>query len=184
MGVYEGKSLRNIVLSAVLLRLYLWRPHNLPACPYSVAREDIHVGDTFIYLAASVLPLPYAMVAGAIGGALADALTGYVVWAPATFIIKALMALPFHSTGTKIASPRNIIASAVSGLVCTAGYYIYEALLITSFAVAAASLPFNLIQGLISTVLFAAVGFAFDRLKLKSKLNNYINRHRLLFCLK
>ncbi|MGI6203293.1 MAG: TIGR04002 family protein [Eubacteriales bacterium] len=167
----KAKSLRNIVLSAVFAAIIFVATAYLPRLPIlGGAGGYVHVGDTFIYLAASVLPLPYAMVAGAIGGALADALTGYVVWAPATFIIKALMALPFHSTGTKIASPRNIIASAVSGLVCTAGYYIYEALLITSFAVAAASLPFNLIQGLISTVLFAAVGFAFDRLKLKSKI--------------
>ncbi len=167
----KAKSLRNIVLSAVFAAIIFVATAYLLALPIlGGAGGYVHVGDTFIYLAASVLPLPYAMVAGAIGGALADALTGYVVWAPATFIIKALMALPFHSTGTKIASPRNIIASAVSGLVCTAGYYIYEALLITSFAVAAASLPFNLIQGLISTVLFAAVGFAFDRLKLKSKI--------------
>lgn len=167
----KTKSLRNIVLSAVFAAIIFVATAYLPRLPIlGGAGGYVHVGDTFIYLAASVLPLPYAMVAGAIGGALADALTGYVVWAPATFIIKALMALPFHSTGTKIASPRNIIASAVSGLVCTAGYYIYEALLITSFAVAAASLPFNLIQGLISTVLFAAVGFAFDRLKLKSKI--------------
>lgn len=167
----KAKSLRIIVLSAVFAAIIFVATAYLPRLPIlGGAGGYVHVGDTFIYLAASVLPLPYAMVAGAIGGALADALTGYVVWAPATFIIKALMALPFHSTGTKIASPRNIIASAVSGLVCTAGYYIYEALLITSFAVAAASLPFNLIQGLISTVLFAAVGFAFDRLKLKSKI--------------
>lgn len=167
----KAKSLRNIVLSAVFAAIIFVATAYLPRLPIlGGAGGYVHVGDTFIYLAASVLPLPYAMVAGAIGGALADALTGYVVWAPATFIIKALMALPFHSTGTKIASPRNIIASAVSGLVCTAGYYIYEALLITSFAVAAAFLPFNLIQGLISTVLFAAVGFAFDRLKLKSKI--------------
>ena len=167
----KAKSLRNIVHSAVFDANINVATAYLPRLPIlGGAGGYVHVGDTFIYLAASVLPLPYAMVAGAIGGALADALTGYVVWAPATFIIKALMALPFHSTGTKIASPRNIIASAVSGLVCTAGYYIYEALLITSFAVAAAPLPFNLIQGLISTVLFAAVGFAFDRLKLKSKI--------------
>ena len=43
----------------------------------------IHLGDALIYLAAVLLPAPYAMAAGAIGGGLADLLTA-PVWAPAT----------------------------------------------------------------------------------------------------
>ena len=35
----------------------------------------LHFGDTFIYVAASLLPQPYALLAGAIGGGLADLLT-------------------------------------------------------------------------------------------------------------
>ena len=43
-----------------------------------------------IYLAAVILLLPYAYVVGAIGGGLADLLTG-PVWALATIIIKMLI---------------------------------------------------------------------------------------------
>ena len=39
-----------------------------------------HAGDGLIYLAASMLPTPYAMAAGAIGAGLADGLSGFVVW--------------------------------------------------------------------------------------------------------
>ena len=35
----------------------------------------VHIGDTLIYLAACLLPLPYAVAAGAIGAGLADLLT-------------------------------------------------------------------------------------------------------------
>ena len=35
----------------------------------------IHLGDSFIFLAASLLPLPYAIAAAAVGAGLADALT-------------------------------------------------------------------------------------------------------------
>ena len=35
-----------------------------------------HAGDGLIYLAASMLPTPYAMAAGAIGAGLADGLSG------------------------------------------------------------------------------------------------------------
>lgn len=56
----------------------------------------LHFGDTFIYVAASLLPQPYALLAGAIGGGLADLLTA-PMWAPATIIIKMLITLPFTS---------------------------------------------------------------------------------------
>ena len=49
-----------------------------------------HVGDGFLYLAASLLPAPFAAAAGAIGAGLADLLSGYGIWAPGTVIIKVL----------------------------------------------------------------------------------------------
>ena len=54
-----------------------------------------HAGDGLIYLAASMLPTPYAMAAGAIGAGLADGLSGFVVWLPGTIVIKAITALCF-----------------------------------------------------------------------------------------
>ena len=49
----------------------------------------VHLGDAFVYLAASLLPAPYAVVAAAIGAGLADLLT-YPAWMPATLVIKAV----------------------------------------------------------------------------------------------
>ena len=54
-----------------------------------------HAGDSVIYLAASVLPAPFSFAAASIGGALADLMSGYAVWAFPTAIIKALNVLPF-----------------------------------------------------------------------------------------
>ena len=50
-----------------------------------------HAGDGLIYLAASMLPTPYAMAAGAIGAGLADGLSGFVVWLPGTIVILSLI---------------------------------------------------------------------------------------------
>ena len=58
-----------------------------------------HAGDGIIYLAASILPMPYAVAAGVIGGSLADGLSGYAVWIPATAVIKGLTALFFSNKG-------------------------------------------------------------------------------------
>jgi len=57
----------------------------------------INLGDGIVLLAAWILPLPYGMAAAGLGSALADLFSGYVVYAPATFIIKALMAVVAYS---------------------------------------------------------------------------------------
>ena len=54
----------------------------------------VHLGDVVIYLAAATLPLPYAMAAGALGGAIADYSAGYPQWILPTMLIKALITLP------------------------------------------------------------------------------------------
>jgi uncharacterized membrane protein len=55
----------------------------------------IHLGDSMIYLTACVLPFPYCIVAGALGGALADIISGFAIWSIPTAVIKFLNALPF-----------------------------------------------------------------------------------------
>ena len=40
-----------------------------------------HAGDSVIYLAACILPAPFGFIAASVGGALADLLSGYAVWA-------------------------------------------------------------------------------------------------------
>ena len=55
----------------------------------------IHVGDGMIYLAAAMLPWPYAMLTGAIGAGMSDYLAGYPLWVLPTIIIKALTVLAF-----------------------------------------------------------------------------------------
>jgi uncharacterized repeat protein (TIGR04002 family) len=165
----KNKHLRNIILSAVFAAMICVATAFLPKIEIGTGGY-VHIGDTFIYLAASMLPLPYVMLAGAVGASLADVLAGYPVWAPATFAIKALMALPFSSSGAKFITARNAAASVGAGLICTAGYYLFESVFISSFAAALASAPFNLIQGLASMVLYLVVGYAFDRLNLKTRL--------------
>ena len=52
----------------------------------------IHIGDALIYLAACLLPLPYAVGAAAVGAGLADLLTA-PMWVVPTLIIKAIVVL-------------------------------------------------------------------------------------------
>lgn len=73
----------------------------------------IHFGDSLIYIAACLLPWPYAMTAAAIGGGMADLLTA-PIWAPATIIIKALISIPFTSKSDKIMTVRNVVSTIIA----------------------------------------------------------------------
>ncbi len=53
----------------------------------------IHAGDSMVFLSVLVLGWRYGAFAAGVGSALADLLSGYIIWAPATLIIKTLMAV-------------------------------------------------------------------------------------------
>ncbi len=129
-----------------------------------------HVGDGFIYLASCILPLPYALFVGAAGAALADALTGYAMWAPGSAVIKALLVLCFCRTGKKICGVRNLLALFPAAGVCVGGYYLYGALLTGSFVSPVTEIPGNILQSLFSSVLFVLLGSVLDKLRFKEKM--------------
>lgn len=135
-----------------------------------------HPGDGIVYLAASVLPTPYAAAACAIGGALADGLSGFAVWIPATVAIKALTALFFTNKTKKIICLRNLAAIIPSLILCVVGYSLYEGVVIaggfSAAAIAAAftQTPFYCIQVAISSAVYILLGTAFDKTKLGSMI--------------
>ena len=53
----------------------------------------VNLGDCVVLLCGSILSPAYAFLAAGIGSGLADVLSGYLVYAPATFAIKGAMAL-------------------------------------------------------------------------------------------
>jgi uncharacterized repeat protein (TIGR04002 family) len=149
--IEKRERLRLMVLTALLtaivyiLTAYLHIP---------VGRGYVHLGDGVLYLAACVLPLPHGIFVGSVGAALADCLSGFHLWAPASAIIKALTVLCFTRKSKKLLCTRNILALPLAALLCVGGYYIYEALLYGSFLSPLASIPGNLIQSLCSSALF------------------------------
>lgn len=125
----------------------------------------IHVGDSLIYLAACLLPFPYAMFVGAVGALLADLLTGYAIWAPASVIIKATAVL-FFSRKQKILGTRNLTALIPASVLCIGGYYLYEAIITANPIAPLAGIPGYVIQSLLSCTVFLVLGAIFDKSKL------------------
>ena len=130
----------------------------------------IHLGDALIYLAAVLLPAPYAMAAGAIGGGLADLLTA-PMWAPATVIIKILVVLPFTSRHSKIFTKRNIVAPLIAMLITITGYYLAEVILYGKEAAFLISVTTNSIQGVGSAAVFYILGAALDKAGVKTLIS-------------
>ncbi|MCM1132352.1 MAG: TIGR04002 family protein [Ruminococcus flavefaciens] len=132
-----------------------------------------HAGDGLIYLASCILPTPYAVMAGALGGALADGLSGFPVWIPATVAIKAVTALFFSNKGEKIITLRNILGIIPSLAVCVVGYSLYEGTVMagglswTAITAGFTQTPAYCVQVGASTVLFIVTGILLDRIGFK-----------------
>lgn len=133
----------------------------------------VHLGDTMIYLAASFLPMPYAMASAGIGGMLADILSGYAVYAPFTAVAKVLLTIAFTCKKEKVLCKRNFIAP-VFGLVITPFVYFFaDAIIIRSFGTAAAGIIWNVCQAAAGLAAFYVIGAAFDAMKMKEKLTKF-----------
>lgn len=135
-----------------------------------------HAGDGIIFLASCILPTPYAMAVGAIGGAMADGLSGFAIWIPATVVIKAVTALFFTNKGEKILTLRNLLGIIPSLILCITGYSLYQGTVMAggiskaAITAAFAQTPAYCIQILASTVLYVAVAIALDKINFKKKV--------------
>lgn len=166
----KRKSLMSVVLAALFAALILLVTAYALHIPTGLNEGYIHLGDTVIYVAASLLPLPYGMAAAALGGALADILSGAVVWAPFTAAIKALMVLPFTSRRATLFCHRNGWAVGVAGLIGVAGYFVSGTVLYGFGAAVVEILP-NLIQEAAGGALYVVLALALDRAKIKNRLS-------------
>lgn len=147
---------------------------------FNTAGGYVHLGDSMIYLVASFLPLPYAVAAAAIGGGLADLLTGYADVAVYTVIIKALNAVFFTAKDSKILTRRNALMTIPSGLVTVIGYSISKFIRMllggsdfhAAIVAAALKMPENAIQAIASALIFLLIAVAFDKADIKKRMLN------------
>ncbi len=126
----------------------------------------IHLGDCMIYIAACIMPVPYAAFSAGVGAMLADIYVGVPIWAPYTLIIKILMVLCFTYKG-KILNIRNVIALIIAGIINIGGYAIAE-LIISNQCLGVLS---TAVQTVSNTVIFIIIALAIDLTKIKRYLS-------------
>ncbi len=113
----------------------------------------IHPGDGFVLLSGIILGPVYGGFAAAIGSMLADLLSGYVQYAPATFIIKFIAAAVGAVSYRRIRHGSVILAGIFGGVIVTFGYFLYDSFLSGSAAAALTGVPFNLLQNVMGIII-------------------------------
>ncbi len=164
----KNEKVRNLTISGIMASLITILTAYICHIPIGINGAYIHFGDSLIYLAAVLLPKPYALAAAAIGGGLADLLTA-PMWTPATIIIKMLITLPFTNQSARIITTQNIFATVLAYLITGIGYFFAEYLIFETYSVLWISLSQNLIQSVGSAALFIVLGIAFDKAHVKTR---------------
>ena len=112
----------------------------------------VNLGDSIVNIAAWILGPVYGAAAAGLGSAAADLISGYVIYAPATLIIKAAMAVGsywvFVTAEKKFSSlPSRIAAAVTAEVIMALGYTVFEAFMYHSLTAALVGMPANLVQG-------------------------------------
>lgn len=146
---------RKIVMSAMLTALTCVATMIIKIP--SPLKGYINLGDCVVLLVGWSLSPIYGFLVAGLGSALADILSGYVIYAPATFIIKGTMALIAYF-GFKLLhkKARTLTSQIISGAVCEMwmilGYFLFEGLLY-GFAPSVVNIPANGVQGVAGLVI-------------------------------
>ena len=111
----------------------------------------VNLGDCIVLLAAWLISPLYAFLAAGIGSALADLFSGYVAYAPATFLVKGAMAIIAYVVFTWLIKKKKPFIARLAGgilaeLFMVAGYYLFEGFLY-GFVSSLVNIPANAVQG-------------------------------------
>ncbi len=117
----------------------------------------INLGDCVVLLSGWLLPPVYGFLGAGIGSALADIFSGYIIYAPATLVIKGLMAIVafygFKLIGTKMPKTASrVICGAAAEVIMLLGYYVFEGFMY-GWGASLVNISANAIQGVVGLVL-------------------------------
>ena len=130
----------------------------------------INLGDCMVLAAGFVLSPVYGFMAAGLGSMLADLFAGYAVYAPATFLIKGVMALVvcfgvrcFAKRAGKLGA--KILFGVLAEIVMVGGYFLFEGVLY-GFGASLVNIPANAVQGAAGVLLGVLLAGARERSKI------------------
>lgn len=171
-----GKKLRKLTLASVMAAMTFIGTMIIQVP--TPTKGYIHIGDSIVYLCGIVLGPVYGALAAAIGSLLTDVLSGYMMYAPATFVIKGLDAYAvgiiyyflIKNNKTLIGKIKAFVAaSLVGGSVMVLGYLVYE-IFLYGFATATLGIVGNITQAIGGLIIALPLLITFEK-------NNIIKRY-------
>ncbi len=152
----KNKTLFNLccaaVFAAIICILTFAFPIPLPNKGY------FNFGDCFVIVSALCLGPVFGGMAAGIGAGLADLILGYTYYAPATFVIKWLMAAACYAIFKLIVKLNKkfdifgiICGAIIAEIIMVAGYFLFE-IPLYGIGVALADTIGNITQGVIGVV--------------------------------
>lgn len=136
---------------------------------------NVNLGDCILLIAAWLPLEPWSIFAAAIGATFTDLAAGYAIYAPATFVIKALMVtvvvLIKHGLPKLSEVWRALLSGVAAELVMVTGYFAYEVILYGA-ATALLNIPFNLAQGGIAIAAAIVLSFVLSRMPMPEILRS------------
>lgn len=131
----------------------------------------LNLGDCVVLAAGWMLSPVYGFLAAGLGSALADLFSGYVVYAPATFLIKGCMALiayfGFRLLHKKVSDlPSRIISGTAAEMLMILGYFVFEGCMY-GFGPSVVNIPANAVQGIAGLI----IGIILTKVFVKSKIH-------------
>lgn len=168
--VKSSQKIRYMAITGLMAAMITIMTAYIAHIPIGANGGYVHFGDSLIYIAAAILPTPYALAAAAIGGGLADLLTA-PMWTFATIIIKMVIVLPFTSKSQNIINKRNIFAAIIAYPISGSLYFVAEYIIFGNVSSAfLTSMLGSLVQSGGSAIFFITFGLALDRMHIKAKL--------------
>ena len=149
-----NKRTKKIVLTGLMIALVCLATIAIQI-PVPGTNGYVNIGDTIIFMTSILFgPIP-GMIAGGIGSALADILSGYTHWALFTLIIKGIegYVVGFIISKLKTTNLNIILSTLLGSIVMVFGYFVFGAYLSGGFGASLLSVPSNCVQGVVSMFL-------------------------------
>ncbi len=162
-------KIRRLILTGLFAAIICLTTAYILHIPTGVNGGYVHIGDALIYIAAALLPKPYAMIAAIIGAGMADFITGSVIWVIPTMIIKPILVLFISSKSDKIINIKNIVGTLIAGIIGMILYMVADGIIFGNLLAAFVFTTIGLIQPIGSFIVFILLGIAFDKLEIKKK---------------
>lgn len=154
-------NIQFITITAIFIALtYVFTAFINIRLPIAANGGLIHLGNVPLFIGAIIFGRRTGMIAGGVGMALFDLLSGWTLWAPFTLIVVGLMGWVVGKMTEKEEHQKfswYLFAIVIACIIKVGGYYVAEGLIYGNWIAPVSSIPGNLVQICVAAVIVLAV---------------------------